>query len=105
MNKIKPPSVIDYLQVLKQNEPFYSFPKKEKKKFSKQIWKMRLILLKDDWKYSIKPMFILYDPFNFKSEIDKFGNKSTAFSRFKDLVLGVFYILKATFTYLPLGFK
>jgi len=101
----KRPSTADYIQVLKEYEPSFFYPKKKKKLLSKEIWKMRFNLFKDDWRYSIKPMFLNYNPFHFKSEFDEYGNKSTAFSRFKDLVLGVYYILKSTLTYLPLGYK
>jgi hypothetical protein len=104
--KNKPPNIYEYVNVLKEHDPVFYYPKKKRKRFFDiSIWKIRLNLLKDDWKYSIKPMFITFNPFDFKSRINNFGDKETPFSRFKELVLGVYYILKSTFTYLPLGYK
>lgn len=104
--KNKPPKIYEYVNVLKEHDPVFYYPKKKRNKFFDfKIWKIRFNLIKDDWKYSIKPMFINYNLFDFKTRIDKFGDKETAFSRFKELILGVYYILKSTFTYVPLGYK
>lgn len=98
------PTQIDYLKGLEQLE-HNVFPKEPLKKVERNIWKMRFSLIKDNWKYSIKPMILNYNPFDFKNGIDESGQKTTPFSRIKDLVLGVYYIIKSTFTYVPLGFK
>jgi hypothetical protein len=98
------PTQIDYLNGLQQLERKI-FPKEPLKKVERNIWKLRLNLIKDNWKYSIKPMILNYNPFDFKIRIDESGQKTTPFSRIKDLVLGVYYIIKSTFTYVPLGFK
>jgi hypothetical protein len=66
-------------------------------------WEDKYRLLKDNWKYSIKPMIMNYDIFDFNVVIEQKINqkleKSTPFSRLKDLILGVYYIVKSTITY------
>jgi hypothetical protein len=95
---------LEYIKSLEQLE-HKVYPKNPLKKKETKIWKMRLNLIKDNWKYSIKPMFLDYKPFDFETRIDYFANKSTPWVRLKELVLGVFYIAKSTLTYVPLGYK
>lgn len=103
MNDNKP-TQLEYIKTLEQLE-HKVYPKDSLKKVEKNIWRMRRNLIKDNWKYSIKPMIINYNPFDFKNGLGEYGQKTTPWSRLKDLVLGVYYILKSTFTYVPLEFK
>ena len=103
MNNNKP-TQLEYIKSLEQLE-HNVYPKNPLKKMEVNIWKMRRNLIKDNWKYSIKPMILNYNPFDFKNGLDEYGQKTTAWSRLKDLILGVYYIVKSTFTYVPLGFK
>jgi hypothetical protein len=127
-NKMNP---TDYVKMLAKEDgveyksdnlpPTKTIPKKD---FTKFTIKDRWNLLKDNWNFSIKPMISEYKPFDFsyhynyydthvldihtpKDEnldllIPKVRTKTTPWSRLKDLVLGVYYILKSTITYVPL---
>ena len=86
--------------------------------------KDRWNLLKDNWNFSIKPMLLDYKFFDFgcrevyqdtheldfltdtlqisDPKIPKIKIKTTPWSRLKELVSGVYYILKSTWTYIPL---
>lgn len=103
--KNKPPNIYEYVNVLKEHDPVFYYPKKKRNKFFDfKIWKIRFNLIKDDWKYFIKPIILKYKPFDFKTRVGEFG-KDTPFYRFKELFVSIFYTLKSTLTYFPLGYK
>ena len=127
-NKMNP---TDYAKMLAKEDgveyksdnppPTKTIPKKDLTKFTiKDRWN----LLKDNWKFSIAPMLSEYKPFDFSCQYDYYDThvldrhplkaenlnlnipkvraKTTPWSRLKDLILSVYYILKSTLTYVPL---
>jgi hypothetical protein len=103
MNNNKP-TQFDYIKILRELERSV-YPKNPLKKREANILKMRLNYIKDNWKYSIKPIILNYNLFDFKIKLNEFGEKTTPWSRLKDLFLSVFYIVKTTLTHVPLGYK
>jgi len=124
------PSPIDYVNVM-ANEDGVSIKPIEKRHVEIPMQtitvftlKDRWNLLKDNWNFSIKPMLLDYNFFDFgcrelyhdtheldfltatlqisDPKIPKIKIKTTPWSRLKELVSGVYYILKSTWTYVPL---